>query len=261
VSTPSHALFLAMRVANIEARHGGSMMVTTDHLLMAILKIADTDIDSYVRKISMIEQESTRTEIDELRTVLRGIDTTRLRRAIRTKIAQPAAAPQPETESLGLSRQADEMMAKLRQAPEGWGCVGLLGLLMESPGRASAAEMSDQGVDRQDVLTSVRSARSSTEKASLSAKVIDLHTAWNSLSNGQAPALSDIWRRIGVNCMLEFDGKGGVTLLQGGSKLVEIRGAQANERLEIFGASIASAIQEFEQGISSYPCRIPLAEF
>ena len=88
----SHALFLVLKLATFEAKHGQTKTITKDHLFLGLLKVVDVDLKDYLEQLSKPEQVATHEEIEELRKALCILDTTHTRRALR-KLLSPNLNP------------------------------------------------------------------------------------------------------------------------------------------------------------------------
>jgi hypothetical protein len=116
MSPLSHALFLVLKLANLEARHARTKTITKDHLFLGLLKVVDVNLDDYFSQLSSPEQTATLSEIDSLRNTLCILDTTQTRRALRALLLSnqddvAAASSQPVastgyTDTLAMLKEA-----------------------------------------------------------------------------------------------------------------------------------------------------------
>lgn len=260
MSGPSHGMHLVLKLAAHEARHGRSALLTKDHLFLGLLKVVDVGLGEYLSDLSVAEQLATTGEIADLRHAFGDVDTTKLRRALRSLVGRQegtggdVAAPKP-------SRECEKLLSQLGSAHSGWGCLGLLGLLLESPGKSTSEQLDADGIDAGTILARSGVGQEPGDTPRFARSVLALHREWRMLGGDKAPELSDLWRRIAPAAVLEFDGNGGVSLMQGSHCLLRLSLSQAGSRSSIFGDSLAAAINEFEQGALPHPCKAPLAEF
>lgn len=260
MSGPSHALHLALKLAGFEAAHSGSALITKDHLFLGLLKLVDVGLRDYLSELSQAEQLATTGEVQSLRGAFGGIDTTRLRRALRARVSHHErtledAAPRPRP-----SRECEKLLAQVGSTIAGWGCLGLLGMLLESPGKETKAQLAEDGIDPCVLLANAGSLSGQDETAGLARAVALLHRQWRALGGDAAPDISDLWRRIAPNAVIEFDGNGGLGIMQGSHCLLRLDGRQSKSRVLLLGQSLAQSISEFEEGVVT-PCKAPLAEF
>jgi len=261
VSGPSQALQLVLRIAAIEAAHAGSELLAKDHIMLGLLKIVDIDLDPSLIQCSEVEREATLREVAELREALGTIDVTTTRRSLRQramKVNKGGRTPPPHPLP---SRQYNEAMAKLAAGPERWGCRGLLKILLKNPGAATAAELCQRGIDPESLGSGTTEKKPDATLPPVVKAMIELHRAWSDLPNPHAPELSDLWRRLGNDMILEFDGKGAISVLQSGGIFFNIPREMKGRRLEIFGNSLSDAIAIFEDESCVFPCKVPLVEF
>lgn len=261
MSGPSHGLHLVLKLAGHEARHARAALLTKDHLFLGLLKLVDIGLEEYLSELSVAEQLATTGEVADLRHAFGNLDTTALRRSLRALAASQeragddlAATPRP-------SRECEKVLSQLSSTMEGWGCLGLLSLILEAPGKSTAEQFTSDGINPETILARMPRGQDRSETPKFARSVIQLHHEWRTLGGDKAPELSDLWRRIAPAAVLEFDGKGGVSLMQGGHCLMRLSSSQAESRRSIFGDSLAAAINEFEQGALPHPCKAPLAEF
>lgn len=259
MSGPSHALHLVLKLAGFEAAHAGSPLVTKDHLFLGLLKVVDLELGEYLSELSMTEQLATTGEIEGLRNAFGEIDTTRLRRSLRAKVScherprdERATRPKP-------SRECEKLLTQVTATAAGWGCVGLLELLMESPGKETLTHLNENGVDPK-TLSHPSGLEAHEHPAAFARSLARLHLEWRIIGGDDAPQLSDLWRRLAPSAVIELDGGGGISIMHGRHCLLRLSGDEARSRQAILGKSLAEAIGEFEKGMQS-PCKAPLAEF
>lgn len=259
MSGPSHALHLVLKLAAFEAAHAGSALVTKDHVFLGLLKVVDIDLKDYLSELSVTEQLATAGEIDGLRSAFGEQDTTRLRRALRARLTCDERPRQDGKLRPRPSRECEKLLSQVSATPSGWGCIGLLELLMESPGKETALHLKDMGLDPKSmVFPSSLEARE--HPGSFARAIARLHHEWRIIGGDNAPQLSDLWRRVAPTAVIEFDGNGGLSLMQGSRCLLRLGAAQSKSREVLLGKSLAQAIAEFEEGVAA-PCKAPLAEF
>ena len=257
----SHALFLVIKLASFEARHGQAKTITKDHLFLGLLKIVDADLDDYLTQLSKPEHHATREEVEELRKALCLLDTTFTRRSLRRLLApsiDPDAAMRAEPVA---SAGYTEALEKIGQGVLPNACLSLLKILLEFPGKGTCAQLKSEGAKAELILNSLTAAEGPGAPASLAQCVLELHRQWGRQCQGKHPDLGDCWRRLATGAFVEFDPSQGLKLIQANHCLVHIPANCGDQRAVVFGEALAKAFGEFESGARSKPCRVPLAEF
>jgi hypothetical protein len=257
----SHALFLVLKLAGFEARHGQSKTITKDHLFLGLLKIVDVDVGDYLAQLSKPEQQSTLTEIEELRQALCILDTTRTRRALRRSLAPNIDPDAPMTADPVASTGYAESLERIGETALPGACLSLLKVLLESPGKGTAAQLKTEGAKAELILSVLPKEGVPRPQANFAQSVLEMHRQWGKQCQGKQPELSDCWRRLATGVIVEFDPADGLRLLQSNHCLVHLPAAETHQRALIFGESLAKAFDEFESSASDKPCRVPLAEF
>lgn len=257
----SHALFLVLKLATFEAKHGQAKTITKDHLFLGLLKVVDVDLKDYLDQLSKPEQTATLEEVEELRKALCIIDTTRTRRAMRKLLAPNLDPDAAMTATPGASTGYAEALAKLGSEALPGACLSLLKILLEYPGKGTAAQLKTEGAKAELILSALPSPDGSQPQTTFAQSVLEMHRQWGKQSSGKQPDLSECWRRLAVGTIVEFDDQSGLRLLQANHCLVHIASGKPKAREEIFGQSLAQAFAEFESSADQKPCRVPLAEF
>ena len=261
MSSLSHALFLVLKLATIEAKHGQSKTITKDHLFLGLLKIVDVDLKDYLSQISKPEQNATDEEINSLRKVLCIMDTTHTRRSLRKLLAQNIDFDAPVSDNPVASTGYVEVLEQLETETTLGACQSLLKLLLESPGKGTSEQLKTEGAKAELILAALPSYRGNKPQPTFAQCIIEMHKQWSKLCKGKQPELSECWRRLAVDSIVEFDAEAGLRLFQASSCLVHIPSGDKNSREKIFGKSLAKAFCEFEVNATQKPCRVPLAEF
>lgn len=257
----SHALFLVLKLAGFEAKHGQAKTITKDHLFLGLLKIVDVDLTDYLAQLSMPEQTATLAEVEELRKALCLLDTTQTRRALRKLLAPNLDQNAVMTASPGASTGYADALAKMEAAALPSACLSLLKVVLEYPGKGTQTQLKSEGAKAELILSALPSATSELGTGSFAQSVLEMHRQWGKQSDGKQPDLSECWRRLAVGTIVEFDELAGLRLLQANHCLVHVPAGRSSAREEIFGRSLAEAFGEFEAGANQKPCRVPLAEF
>lgn len=257
----SHALFLVLKLASFEAKHGQSKTITKDHLFLGLLKVVDVDVEDYLSQLSKPEQQSTREEIEELRNALCILDTTYTRRALRKLLAPNIDPDAAMTANPVASTGYADALEKIGSEALPGACLCLLRILLESPGKGTAAQLKTEGAKAELILSALPVSGAPKTQASFAQSVLEMHRQWGKQSHGKQPDLSECWRRLAVGTIVEFDEQAGLRLLQANHCLVHVPAGRSSAREEIFGRSLAEAFGEFEAGANQKPCRVPLAEF
>lgn len=260
MSGPSHAPQLVLKLAGIEAAHGGSAVITKDHLFLGLLKVVDLGLQDYLAELSMAEQLATTGEIESLRTALGDVHTTKLRRSLRNRACCHERPHENATARPRLSRECEKLLSQLSATTTGWGCLGLLGLLLESPGKETLNQLKEDGIDARMLRSKSIISHGQREPIGIARAVLRLHQEWRMFGGDSSPELSDLWRRIAPSALIEFDGLGGFSITQGNHCLLRLTSAESDLRVPIIGTSLSQAISEFEEGVTA-PCKAPLAEF
>jgi hypothetical protein len=257
----SHALLLVLKLASFEAKHGKAKTITKDHLFLGLLKVVDVDVGDYLAQLSKPEQVSTQEEIEELRKSLCILDTTYTRRSLRKLLTPTVEEDAPMTGEPAASSGYADALQKIGPQGQTGACIGLLKVLLESPGKGTTAQLKSEGAKAELIINSLPTASPASDPASFAESVLAMHRQWGKQCPGKQPDLSECWRRLAVGTIVEFDDKGGLRLLQANHCLVNIPSGKGASRKEIFGASLAEAFAEFEANAEHKPCRVPLAEF
>lgn len=257
----SHALFLVLKLACFEAKHGQSKTITKDHLFLGLLKVVDVDVEDYLSQLSKPEQRSTEEEIKELRNALCILDTTYTRRALR-KLLTPNIDPDAAmTANPVASTGYADALEKIGSEALPGACLCLLKILLESPGKGTGTQLKSEGAKAELILNSLTAGEAPKASGSLAHCLLELHRQWGRQCQGKHPDLGDCWRRLAAGAFVEFDPSQGLKLIQGSYCLVHIPANCGVQRAVIFGEALAKAFNEFESGAGSKPCRVPLAEF
>ena len=257
----SHALFLVLKLACFEAKHGQSKTITKDHLFLGLLKVVDVDVEDYVSQLSKPEQQSTREEIVELRNALCILDTTYTRRALR-KLLGPNTTPDAAMKANPVASAGyADALEKIGSEVLPGACLCLLRILLESPGKGTDTQLKSEGAKAEIILESLTAAVAFRAPGSLAHCLLELHRQWGRQCQGKHPDLGDYWRRLAAGAFVEFDPSHGLKLIQANYCLVHIPANCGDQRAIIFGEALAKAFSEFESGSGSKPCRVPLAEF
>ena len=257
----SHALFLVLKLATFEAKHGQAKTITKDHLFLGMLKVVDVDLKDYLEQLSKPEQTATHEEIEELRKALCLLDTTHTRRALR-KLLSPnidpdAAVTANPSASTGYADALEKMEAEALASA----CLSLLKVLLEYPGKGTQTQLKTEGAKAELILAGLPAPTGDRPQTTFAQSVLEMHRQWGKQSPGKQPDLSECWRRLAVGMVVEFDEQAGLRLLQANHCLVHVPAGKATARAEIFGAELAAAFAEFEASAQQKPCRVPLAEF
>lgn len=257
----SHALFLVLKLATFEAKHGQAKTITKDHLFLGLLKVVDVDLKDYLDQLSKPEQTATLEEVEELRKALCIIDTTRTRRAMRKLLAPNLDPDAAMTATPGASTGYAEALAKLSSEALPGACLSLLKILLEYPGKGTIAQLKTEGAKAELILAALPTPTGNQPAPSFAQSVLEMHRQWGRLCPGKQPDLSECWRRLAIGTIVEFDEQAGLRLLQSNHCLVHVPAGKGSSREEIFGPSLAAAFAEFEANAEQKPCRVPLAEF
>lgn len=261
MSPLSHALFLVLKLANLEARHARAKTITKDHLFLGLLKVVDVNLDDYFSQLSSPEQTATLSEIDSLRNTLCILDTTQTRRALRALLLSnqddvAAASGQPVA-STGYT----DTLAMLKEAAHPAACLCLLKILLESPGKGTAAQLKTEGAKAELLLTALPKNQATEPPSSFAQSVVAMHKLWSKQCPGKQPELSECWRRLATGAVVEFTEQDTLRLMFANHCLVQLPAGDRQARAQVFGASLAAAFDEFEANAGQKPCRVPLAEF
>ena len=261
MSPLSHALFLVLKLANFEAKHAQAKTITKDHLFLGLLKVVDVNLDDYLSQLSTPEQTATLTEIAELRKALCILDTTQTRRALRKILMVKPDDDTAQSANPVASTGYTDTLAKLDNATLPAVSLSLLKLLLESPGKGTIAQFKKEGAKAELILAALPSGPTANPQFSFAQSVVEMHQQWSKQCPGKQPELSECWRRLAAGTIVEFDDQSGLRLLQANLCLVHIPAGEEKTRAKVFGASLASAFEEFEANATEKPCRVPLAEF
>ena len=257
----SHALFLVLKLAAIEAKHGQSKTITKDHLFLGLLKLVDVDLKDYLSQLSKPEQTATNEEIEDLRKALCILDTTTTRRSLRKLLAPNVDPEAPKTaEPVASTGYVDALEQLSAEATTG-ACQCLLKILLDSPGKGTVAQLKTEGAKAELILAALPSSSEKKAQPCFAESMLEMHRQWGKLCQGKQPELSECWRRLAVDSVVEFDGEAGLRLLHAHHCLVHVPSSNKNTREMIFGHSLATAFSEFEANSIEKPCRVPLAEF
>jgi hypothetical protein len=261
MSPLSHALSLVLKLASVEAKHGQSKAITKDHLFLGLLKIVDVDLKDYLSQISKPERTATDAEIENLRKSLCILDTTHTRRSLRKLLAPNIDPDAPASDNPVASTGYVEVLEQLDTETTLGACQILLKLLLESPGKGTIAQLKTEGAKAELILATLPSSPEKKPQSTFAQSVLEMHKQWGKLCQGKQPELSECWRRLAADSIVEFDAEAGLRLFQASNCLVHVPSGDKNSREKIFGKSLAAAFNEFEASATEKPCRVPLAEF
>lgn len=263
----SHALSLALQLANLEARHLHAEKLLPDHLLLGLLKLVDVDLTDFLASLPAPAARATRAELKALAEVFNValVETTTLRRKLRYRLNPHGPSPTPSEQSPPPSLAYTDAITRA-DAQRTWPTLALLTCGLDGCGEASLVQMRESGYDPANLRRLAAESQPKRDSAgdwtAFIRDVAKLSGDWKNLPEAAPPNLGALWRRLLANAILRISADGTLHAKLGKKTILRAPAELRDEWPELFGGDLAASMRQFSEQAKTcgQPVEVPVDE-
>lgn len=248
----SHALSLALQLANLEARHLHAEKLQPDHLLLGLLKLVDVDLSDFLKSLPTAEARATQTELKALTKVFNAalIETTSLRRTLRYRLNPQGPSRTPSKQSPPPSLAYTDAIARA-DVHQSMPTLALLSCGLDGCGEATLAQIRESGYDLGKLRQAAEQTQAATDCtgdwATFIRSFAKLTRDWANLPEATPPALGAIWRKLLAQTLIRIAADGALHARSGKKTVLRAPAELRDEWPELFGTDLAASMMQFAE--------------